>query len=133
MRDRLPELLAEIAEITDVGTALAVAEAKGGTTATIAAHLTSDNWLVKAVGMDKATIISKHFTSGRRLTVYVPLGPCNGTYKAEQRRRAEAFARAQAEGASAAAIAQRLGITDRSVYRARRKLKTKLSNQGTLF
>lgn len=132
MRDQLPELLAEIADLTDVGTALAVAEAKGGTTVTIPARLSEDNWLVLAVGMDKAKIISQHFTSGRRLQVVIPLGPF-GSFKAAQRHRAEAFAKAQAEGASAPAIARRLGITDRSVYRARQKLKGKPSDQGDLF
>lgn len=134
MRDRLPALLAEIAEISDVATALAIAEAVGGTTTTIAAHLSEENWLVKAVGMDKAKIISHHFTSGNaRVKIFVPLGPV-GSYKAEQRRRAETLMKAHQEGLSAGQTARRAGVTDRSVHRFRARLSgRKNKDQGQLF
>jgi hypothetical protein len=135
MRETLPALLAEIAGITDIGTALAVAGAKGGVVAMISAHLSEENWLVKAVGMDKARIISEHFTSGRaRVKVFIPLGPTNGSYKAEQRRRAELLAKASSEGLSAPHIARSIGITDRSVHRFRSRLRAaKNTKQGSLF
>lgn len=134
MRDALPELLREIADVTDVATALAIAEARGGQITTITSRPTEGCWLVRAVGMDKAKTISHHFTSGRaRVKVFIPLGPV-GTYKAEQRRRAEALVKAQQEGLSASAIARRVGITDRSVHRFRARIGDRNDkDQGKLF
>jgi hypothetical protein len=135
MRDALPELLREIAEITDIGTALAIADSRGGVVAMIPARLSADNWLVKAVGMDKAKIISEHFTSGRsRAKLFIPLGPRAGSYNAERRRRAEALRKALDEGLSATATARQIGITDRSVFRFRERQKSRKSDdQGNLF
>lgn len=135
MRKNLPALLAEIAELTDVATALAIADAVGGTTTTFVARLSPQNWLVKAVGMDKAKVVSHHFTSGKaRVKLFVPLGPTAGTYKAEQRRRAEIMMRAQQEGLSACQVARRAGVTDRSVHRFRAKIGGRNNkDQGSLF
>ncbi len=135
MKSILPAFLAEIAEITDLATALAVAEAAGGTTTTIAARLTPENWLVRAVGLDKARVISRHVTSGRgRVKLFIPLGPASGSYKAEQRRRAMLLLKAQEEGLSAAATARRIGVTDRSVHRFRARLAGRANkDQGRLF
>lgn len=135
MRDHLPALLAEIADLTDVATALAIADAVGGTTTTIVSRLSPDNWLVQTVGLDKAKLISHHFTSGKaRVKLFVPLGPTAGSYKAERRRRAEALLKAQEEGLSAVQTAKRAGITDRSVFRFRARLGGKSDkDQGRLF
>ena len=134
MRELLPELLREIAELTDVPTALAVAAARGGTTTAINARLSAEDWLVQAVGMDKAKIISHHFTSGKaRAKVFIPLGPA-GSYQAERRQRAELMAKAEAEGLSANQAARRVGVTDRSIYAFRaRSRRPKNSRQGSLF
>lgn len=134
MREHLPALLAEIAEITDVATALAIAEAAGGTTTTFVAHLSEENWLVKAVGMDKAKLISHHFTSGNaRVKIFIPFGPA-GSYNAEKRRRAEALMKAHEEGLSAVQAARRAGVTDRSVFRFRARIsRPSRKDQGSLF
>lgn len=135
MRDDLPALLAEIAEVTDLATALAVAEAAGGTTVTFVARLTPENWLVKAVGLDKAQRISRQITSGKaRVKLFVPLGPRAGTYRAEQRRRAALLYQAEQDGLSARQAARKAGITDRSVHRFRARLARRHNkDQGWLF
>jgi len=117
----LPLLLLEIAEVAGISAALAIAEAKGGQEVFIAARLKPDNWLVRAVGMEKARLISDHFCSGRaRLKVTVPLGP-TGSYLAERRRRAQAMTAAVAAGASANEIARAAGVTNRTARRFRAK------------
>lgn len=128
----LPQLLSEIAEVAGISAALAVAEAKGGQEVFIAAHLKPDNWLVQAVGMEKARLISDHFCSGRaRLKVTIPLGP-SGSYLAERRRRAKAMAEALQAGASANDIARAAGVTNRTARRFRNRARLGAS-QDTLF
>ncbi|CAM5764675.1 helix-turn-helix domain-containing protein [Bosea minatitlanensis] len=115
----LPPLLAEIAEVAGLDAALAIAEAKGGQQVFIVAHLRPDNWLVRAVGLDKARVVSDHFCSGRlRQKLTIPLGPA-GSYQALRRRTARALEEAASRGASANQMAAAAGVTTRTVHRFR--------------
>lgn len=120
----LPALLAEIADIAGIESALAVARAKGGQEVFIASRLDSSNWLVQAVGLDKAKLISQHFCSGRsRQKLSVPLGPAGG-YLAERRRRAKLMREAVEQGASANEIAAAARVTNRTARRFRSRLNS---------
>lgn len=115
----LPPLLAEIAEVAGIDAALAIADAKGGQQAFIVAHLRPDNWLVAAVGLEKAKLISDHFCSGRlRLKLTIPLGPA-GSYQSLRRRTSRVLEEAASRGASANEMAAAAGVTTRTVHRFR--------------
>ena len=127
----LPALLFEIAEVAGIDAALAVAEAKGGQRVVVPTRLRPDHWLVVAVGMEKAELICRHFTSGHvRQELDIPLGPA-GSYLAERRRRARALVEAQEQGRSANQIAADVGITERSVRRFRARQRD--ARQGNLL
>jgi hypothetical protein len=129
----LPPLLAEIAEVAGLDAALAIAEAKGGQEVFVVAHLRPDNWLLKAVGREKAEIISAHFCSGRlRQKLTVPIGPA-GSYLAWRRRTAKALADAASNDASANEMAAAAGVTTRTVRRFRAKQRQHNSNQLKLI
>lgn len=134
MREHLPALLAEIAEVAGLEAALAVARAKGGVPARFCSRLGPENWLVQAVGMEKAELLSQHFTSKRgRIEFDIPLGP-TGSYKRDMMARAEAMQRALASGQKTTHTARALGITRRSVQRFNEKLGTvKDPDQPDLF
>lgn len=134
MRDHLPALLAEIAEIAGLDAALAIADAKGGILARIPSRLKPDNWLVKAVGMEKAEIISKHFTSGRgRIDLDIPLPPAN-SYRQFLRQRSQSYERALAETNNIFQAARTAGTTRRTIQRFNvRKRGGKPTDQGSLF
>jgi hypothetical protein len=122
MRDALPGILAEIADVAGLEAALKVAEVKGGTVARVPARLSPGNWLVQAVGMEKAAAISAHFTAGRGIDLLIPLGP-TGSYLRDKARRAEAYQRALASGANTQQTARLVGVTRRSVERFKTRLR----------
>ncbi|MDX3805142.1 MAG: helix-turn-helix domain-containing protein [Bosea sp. (in: a-proteobacteria)] len=129
----LPPLLAEIAEVAGIDAALAIAEAKGGQEVFIVSRLRPDNWLIAAVGRDKAERISAHFCSGRyRQKLSIPFGP-KGSYLAERRRRARALAEALSGGATANEMAKAAGVTNRSARRFRTKQRQHNSSQYKLL
>ena len=129
----LPPLLAEIAEVAGIDAALAIAEAKGGQEVFIVSRLRPDNWLVAAVGQEKAERISTHFCSGRyRQKLSIPFGP-KGSYLAERRRRARALSEALSDGATANEMAKVAGVTNRSARRFRTKQRQHDSSQFKLI
>lgn len=129
----LPPLLAEIAEVAGLDAALAIAEAKGGQEVFVVSRLRPDNWLVQAVGMEKAGRISTHFCSGRyRQKLAIPFGP-KGSYLAERRRTARAMGEALSLGATANQMAKAAGVTNRSARRFRSKLRQHNSKQFKLL
>lgn len=132
MRDALPGILGEIADVAGLDAALAVAQTKGGTVARIAAKLSDENWLVKAVGIENAQRISAHFTAGRGIDLLIPLGP-TGSFKRDQARRAEAYTRALASGRNVQETARIVGVTRRSVERFRARPRDDDPDQGNLF
>lgn len=133
MREHLPALLAEIAEIAGIDAALAIAEAKGGIQGRITSQLRPGNWLVKCVGMEKAKLISAHFLAGRgRIDLDIPLGP-TGSVKADIRRRAIAYQKALADGHTVFKTARMIGVTRRSVQRFKARMNERDEDQGDLF
>lgn len=129
----LPELLCEIAEIAGIDAALAIADAKGGQQVFIVAHLRPDNWLIAAVGLAKAKLISDHFCSGRlRQKLTIPLGPA-GSYQALRRRTNRALEEAASRGESANQMAANAGVTTRTVHRFRSRRRGHNSNQMKLL
>ncbi|MGO4286871.1 helix-turn-helix domain-containing protein [Bosea sp. TAB14] len=129
----LPPLLAEIAEVAGIDAALAIAEAKGGQQVFVVAHLRPDNWLIGAVGIEKARLISDHFCSGRlRQKLTIPLGPV-GSYQALRRRTNRALEEAASRGESANQMAATAGVTTRTVHRFRSRRRGHNTNQLKLF
>jgi hypothetical protein len=133
MMPPLPALLAEIADIAGLDAALAIAEVKGGIMARIASHLTPENWLVRTVGMERALIISRHFTSGRgRIDLEIPLPPTN-SYKQFLRQRAQSYERALAETDNLFQAARLAGTTRRTLQRFKARKRGRSADQGSLF
>ncbi|MFK5979757.1 MAG: helix-turn-helix domain-containing protein [Rhizobiaceae bacterium] len=76
MKAALPGLLAEIAKVAGDKAALAVAAEKGGTRAYFPARPTSEHWLSKAIGEDKAKLVGRELSSGHGgIELLVPMGP----------------------------------------------------------
>lgn len=133
MREHLPALLAEIAEVAGLEAALAIAAAKGGIPARFCSRLGPENWLVTAIGREKAELLSEHFTSKRgRIEFDIPLGP-TGSYKQQQQARAAAMQRAIENGQRTTHTARGIGITRRSVQRFKARLAEKDPDQDELF
>ena len=129
----LPPLLAEIADVAGIEAALAIAEAKGGQEAFIVARLRPDNWLIRAVGAEKARLISDHFCSGRaRQKLTIPFGPV-GSYHALRQRTAKALEDAASRGESANQMAAKAGVTTRTVHRFRSRRRGHNTDQLKLL
>jgi DNA-binding CsgD family transcriptional regulator len=135
MQNKLPGLLGEIAEVTDIGVAMAIAEQVGGTRVTIPARAPDGHWLVELVGRDAANKICDHFrtlspedreTGARH--VIIPRGPAGCLAKAQRRLVKELEA-----GTSAREAARRAGLSERSAWRMRARLRDEDDSQGKLF
>ncbi|MCV0428856.1 MAG: hypothetical protein K5905_25660 [Roseibium sp.] len=136
MTDELPGLLGEIAEVAGLPAALAIAEQVGGTRVTIPSHAMNDHWLVELVGREAADKICDHFRTlspdqreaGAR-HVIIPRGPAGCLTKARTR-----LAKELEAGTSAREAARRAGLTERTAWRMRAKLRDEEnSKQGSLF
>ena len=102
--DHLPQLLRDIAELTSVQVALELAERLGGTRLYFPIDPAPDNLLARAVGLDTARVLARHygnlhldiprFASGRKLAI------------------------ARADG-TAPDVARRFGVTERWVRKVR--------------
>lgn len=130
MRDELPALLREIADVVSAATgdarqglaaALAIAEARGGQRIYMPVALQPEHWLVRTIGMTAATALAQHFPKGECLDV--PFGPA-GSYLAERRRRARLYAEAVSGNLSANDAARRIGVTRRAVFDAKRRMRS---------
>lgn len=130
----LPPLLAEFADAIGIEGALAIAEAKGGQLVSITSKMSDEHWLVRLIGREKAEHLAETVLAGKRMQFDIPRGP-TGSYKAEQRRRAQIVAEALAGSATASEAARRAGITRRSVQRQKAggRRGGKASGQGSLF
>jgi hypothetical protein len=128
----LPPVLVEIAEVVGIDAALAIAAVQGGQYARIGSRLSDDNWLVQAIGREKAEQLSFHYLSGKgRFDLYIPIGP-SGSYLEERRNRAARVAIALENGMSIKDAARAVGITRRSVHAQKAKLRSG-GGQGSLF
>lgn len=135
MREHLPALLQEIAEVAGLDAALAIANAKGGTVVNIPSGKKKRNWLIDCVGPEAAAKISAHFTSGRgRLQLDIPLPPTN-THRQYLRQRAKVYQSAIETANSLSKAALMAGTTRRTLQRFNqaRKGRRNRSDQGSLF
>ena len=134
MREQLPGVLREIAEVAGLEAALAIAEAKGGTVVNIPSGKKKRNWLIDCVGPEAAAKISDHFTSGRgRLQLEIPLPPTN-SHRQWLRQRAKVYQAAIETANSMQKAALMAGTTRRTLQRFQgRKGGKKGSSQGNLF
>ncbi|MEP2758779.1 MAG: hypothetical protein ABJP66_06895 [Hyphomicrobiales bacterium] len=135
MHDELPGLLGEIAEVTDIGVAMAIAERVGGTRVSIPARAGDDHWLVERVGRDAANTICDYLRTlspqGRETGarhVIIPSGPAGCLAKARTR-----LAKELASGTSAREAARRAGLSERAAFRMRAKLREDDDTQQELF
>lgn len=135
MKDQLPGVLWEIADVAGEAAAVAVSARVGGTRVYIPARISDDHWLVECVGRAAAAKICAHFAvDGRGQRIDVPLAT-GGAYR--QLRRAIAIRVHQLDKArkSAREIATAVGITQRAVHlhRAAHRGGRKDDKQGRLF
>ncbi|MEP2707797.1 MAG: hypothetical protein ABJQ71_15215 [Roseibium sp.] len=135
MRDELPGLLGEIAEVTDIGVAMAIAERVGGTRVSIPARAGDDHWLVETVGREATNTICNHFRimspEGREVGarhVIIPRGPAGCLAKARTR-----LAKELESGVSAREAARRAGLSERAAFRMRARLREEDDRQQKLF
>ena len=111
--NKLPELLAEIAEVAGIDAALAVAQAKGGARAHFPhpTRLHDGHWLVCAVGIEKARLISKHLSSlTAGIYIHIALGPA-GMYQIARLK----AVKMRGDGASITVTARACGVTTRTI------------------
>lgn len=125
---RLPLLLQEIATVTDIETALAIAKAKGGQDAYFAPNPTANNWLVKVVGLDKARRIGRAIATASGVELLVPIGPAAVDAR---RLRIEGLI---LDGRSNAKAATALGLHVRTIqlHRSRMRKLGLLANRTTM-
>lgn len=124
---KLPEVLAEIAEVAGTQAAWEIARAQGGRQVYIPAKVDDGHWLSELIGEDKANAICEHFRAGDSgIRLLIPLAKY-----VDQRER---LARALDQGLTAPDAAQAAGMHVRSAYRARaRKRHSNDDDQGTLL
>ncbi len=106
---RLPQILAEIADATSLGTALVIVHAYGGTRLYVPEHPKKGMALYDLIGADDALALAELFGGDR---IDVPLFSYGRTAQLDRRIKEMALA-----GASRPDIARDLGITERTVYR----------------
>lgn len=131
MSSSLPGILADIAEITDAETALAIAQSHGGIRVSIPPRAEDGHWLTELLGFDVADRICKGLAvidgDGKLKGVQrevIPLGPAS-VLKAARRRAADALS----AGKSARDAAQISGLHERTIFR----MKKSDDDQGSLF
>ena len=120
MKQRLPGVLQEIAEVAGEAAALAIASRAGGTRIYLPARAADEHWLVQAVGRAHADALCDHFAvDGRGARLDVPLH-VGGTFRQLQRAIAEVVHKMDdGSEASSREIARKVGITQRTVHRHR--------------
>lgn len=116
MTTSLPNVLREIAEAAGLPAAIALAARCGGTRVYIPARVTDGHWLADCVGREAADAICKLIGGGE---VDIPLGN-TGAYPQLRRTIAKRVHELDQAGASAATIARRASVTERTVRRHRR-------------
>ena len=110
----LPGLLQEIADATDVRTALAIARAKGGQTAYFAPRPAADSWLAKLVGLDAARKIGRALVGSVGADLLLP--------SAKHELHRLLIAEGLDEGLSHRALGLRLGFHVRTIQRHAKQL-----------
>lgn len=122
MTQKLPGVLAEIAELIGEAGALAIAARVGGTRIYLPARIDNDHWLVAAIGMVPAVKLCAHFAvdSKRGARIEIPLAIGSG-YRQYLRAVQQRIHQLDQDGFSVSQIARKVGTTERAVHRARAK------------
>lgn len=138
----LPGILAEIAEAAGAEAALTLAQAKGGHRIRIPGHYVPGNWLEKLLGETAARAIIARFAVGSgggragHTEVMLPYAGF-GAYGQVRRATAQTFARAVETGSGVREAARQAGVTERTGWRMRRRMKGGKGGpddaQGSLF
>lgn len=102
----LPESLQEIARVTNVETAVALARAYGGTRINVPKHVRADTAIVAVIGRQAAMMLVHHY-AGERLEIA----------SAKTYLRWHDARQMQSDGLSVKSIARKLGLNERSVRR----------------
>lgn len=124
--DWLPPLLAEIAEVTSLDAALALAERRGGSRISIPAKMQADHWIAQTIGIAHASALAEHFRGGNGgAQLDLPVGLAS-----QARKRIDALLD---QGVSADQIAAQLRVHRTTVFRRKAALATKDDRQGSLF
>lgn len=125
-KSRLPAVLAELVDVAGPEAAWALIRVRGGTTVYLPREVGADHWLSQAVGVDAAAKICRHFSAGSS-GMHLSL-PTAGVRSPRQR-----LVQELRNGASAAQAALAAGMTERSAYRHRARLKDDDDDQGRLL
>jgi hypothetical protein len=133
--EKLPGVLAEIAELVGDQAALTIASRAGGTRIYFPAKADDKHWLVASIGRAAADKVCAHFTvderRGQRIEIPLYVG---GSYRQLVRAIAERTHKMDKEGASSTEIARKVGVTQRSVHRHRARHRGKKDGkQGSLL
>lgn len=133
MSEHLPHILNSIADAVapvvggrsaGVTIALMLARLKGGQRIYLPAKVDHDHWLSREVGLDAAVAICNHFSvGGVGQHIDMPFGPGSGQYAIQRRARARAYTEAQERGLNANQAAAEIGVSRRSVYSARARMR----------
>ncbi|MBB4302333.1 Mor family transcriptional regulator [Rhodobium orientis] len=124
--DGLPALLAEFAEEIGLEGALKIAEARGGQQVYLPSSVSDDHWLSELVGRPAAEKLCRRYCARGGINLVIPLGPAGHRSKARRR-----LFKALAEGKSVSETVRASGVHERTVYRAKARLKD--DTQGDLF
>lgn len=134
MKDALPALLAEIAEVIGVAATLRLADARGGGRVTIPSRAPEGHWLPGLLGRDAADRLCAHFRTlspegaARGVELDLPRGP-TGTLASARRRMAQSMD----AGSSAEAAARSAGMSRRTAYRMKKRGGGDDDKQGRLL
>jgi hypothetical protein len=134
MTEKLPGVLAEIAELVGEAGALEIAARYGGTRLYFPSKADDEHWLVKCVGRNAADKICSHFeVDGRGQRIEIPLY-VGGTWRQLVRAIAKRVHELDQAGASSTEIVRTVGVTQRSVHRHRARHRGKKDGkQGRLL
>ncbi len=129
----LPSSLAELADVIGLDATLKLADEWGGTRRYFPAHAPDGHWLVECIGREAADKLCAHLCVGLNndmgLEISLPLGP-KGSFNAIRRRLRAALE----QGMTAAEAARYAGMTERSAYNHRVRMKQQSNSpQMTLF
>ncbi|GJD97737.1 Mor transcription activator family protein [Methylobacterium iners] len=123
---RLPPVLREIADVSNVAAALKLAQAKGGTRIYVPRKISEGHWLAELLGMEAANAVRKLY-GGENIDV--PLG-LSGALQSARRTARQALD----DGASVSQAARAAGLTERTIYNLMsRDERVRASGQRDLF
>lgn len=135
MKDELPGVLAEIAEVAGEAAAITLAARYGGIRVYFPRRAGPGHWLVDCVGQRAADAICAHFAvdEGPGIRVDIPLYN-SGAYPRLRRAIAKRIHDLDQDNKSSREIATQVGVAQRTVHRHRRAHRGDSDNgQGSLF